>query len=334
MWNRRGFPDPEHIKNFQQHAERMHPALEAMHNSAAITQLAKSRPALQRLLAKQYRPAHMEAMARAAEAASKIDPGIIRVLNETATTQSVMRNLTSLQRSLGPDGFAAAEVAASRILSNRLSASYGGSDESTESPQEYVSGERLREVETLAGSEEVGELVAYLEPSGIVKAAEAILQDEGPPELGLGDALQIETANDPEGAIEGSESGSINASTLIGAFLILYVALQLTSATAPEQAVMLRQALEDISIILTPLLAARQLSAELGNPGSEAAEQHPGGEGAGSGGADTQNASASAAIELIGELLSADPAYDRGAWPGIKESLEENRLSGRRLFAN
>lgn len=334
MWPRGGFPDPEQIKILQQHAERARPALEAMHGSAAIQQLAKSRPNLERLLANRPSPAQMEAMTRAAKAASRIDPDFIRALNERATTRSVMQNVALLQQSLGPDGFAAAQVAASHILSDRLRTSYGGSDESATSPGEHVSGERLREVEALAGSEDVGQIVADLESSSIVEEAEAILRAEDPPELVLDDTLEIESVDDLEEALEESDSGTITASTLIGAFLILYVALQLTSATMPEQAAMLRQALEDISIILTPLLAARQLSAELENRSQETVTQRPDGEGADSRGADTQHASTSAGIELIDELLSEDPAYDRETWPGIKQALEENRLSGRKLFAN
>ena len=38
------------------------------------------------------------------------------------------------------------------------------------------------------------------------------------------------------------------------------------------------------------------------------------------------------ALELLQEWLSADPSYDRSAWPRLQEAIETNRLSHRRRF--
>ena len=41
-----------------------------------------------------------------------------------------------------------------------------------------------------------------------------------------------------------------------------------------------------------------------------------------------------AAIQLIDELLAADPGYDEETWPEIAEALDRDRLSARRLFVD
>ena len=38
------------------------------------------------------------------------------------------------------------------------------------------------------------------------------------------------------------------------------------------------------------------------------------------------------ALELLQEWLSADPSYDRSAWPRLQEAIETNRLSHRGRF--
>lgn len=38
------------------------------------------------------------------------------------------------------------------------------------------------------------------------------------------------------------------------------------------------------------------------------------------------------AIRLLRTWLADDSGYDEGAWPTIRRTLDDNRLSGRRLF--
>lgn len=326
MWN---FMDPQSLERMQKHAERLRP-LAASHNPVLLRNLARSRPELERMMRRSPSPEQMSAMQRAADAVRSIDPANIRALQNASHHEALASNLTQLQRSLGPEGMDAARLLAGRVISRGLEARYGTSADRPGEDAEAIdiAAETLEAAQDLAASDQVRQLMEDLDPDALVAEAAEILEREGVPEVvpGEEDVFTEQEAHAGEAQQKTEPTSATGPFTLVGTFLILFLALQGTSHIAPELAADIRQMLDDISDVITPVLAYREIS-ESGDrqDNEDRREDREPGEGA---------TATDPAIRLIDELLDADPSYDRETWPQIREALEANRLSDRRLFAN
>ena len=255
-------------------------------------------------------PQHLEAMREQArwapEAARAIDPATLSALNRASSAAAVLDNARVLQGVLGPDGLAAANLLANRRVGGRLRAPSSEEAERREGHVKEISTEDLRRVEDLAASPEVRELLEGVDAESLIEEAGAALEEEGLPDVDVEEDREVELYG-----------VSLETSNLLATAVVLYVALQGASETAPEQVEALLQALDVITVLIAVLIAKREFDAG-GDPGAPTR---------------TDRESDLPAARLIDELLAQDPGYDRETWPEVAAAIDRDRPSDRKLFA-
>ena len=255
-------------------------------------------------------PQHLEAMREqarwASEAARAIDPATLSALNRASSAAAVLDNARVLQGVLGPDGLAAANLLANRRVGGRLRAPSSEEAERREGHVKEISTEDLRRVEDLAASPEVRELLEGVDAESLIEEAGAALEEEGLPDVDVEEDREVELYG-----------VSLETSNLLATAVVLYVALQGASETAPEQVEALLQALDVITVLIAVLIAKREFDAG-GDPGAPTR---------------TDRESDPPAARLIDELLAQDPGYDRETWPEVAAAIDRDRPSDRKLFA-
>ena len=255
-------------------------------------------------------PQHLEAMREqarwASEAARAIDPATLSALNRASSAAAVLDNARVLQGVLGPDGLAAANLLANRRVGGRLRAPSSEEAERREGHVKEISTEDLRRVEDLAASPEVRELLEGVDAESLIEEAGAALEEEGLPDVDVEEDREVELYG-----------VSLETSNLLATAVVLYVALQGASETAPEQVEALLQALDVITVLIAVLIAKREFDAG-GDPGAPTR---------------TDRESDLPAARLIDELLAQDPGYDRETWPEVAAAIDRDRPSDRKLFA-
>lgn len=325
MWN---FMDPQSLERMQKHVQRLRP-LAASHNPALLQNLARSRPELERIMRRSPSPEQLSAVQRAADSLRRMDSADIRALQNASSHRALATNLSQLQRSLGPAGMDAARLLAGRAISGRLEARYGqnAGEQREDSETMGISAQTLDEAQSFAESDQVRQLMEDIDPEALVAEAAEVLQREGVPEIvpGEQDVFSERDERAGEALQEAGPAAGTGPATLVGAFVILFAALQATSHVAPELATEIRQMLDDLSDVITPVLAYREISESREDRDSHKRQVDD---------ELDEDAAADPAIRLIDELLAADPKYDRETWPQIRESLQANRLLERKLFAD
>lgn len=256
-------------------------------------------------------PQHLEAMREqarwASEAARAIDPATLSALNRASSAAAVLDNARVLQGVLGPDGLAAANLLTNRRVGGRLRAPSSEEAERRGGRVKEISTEDLRRVEDLAASPEVRELLEGVDAESLIEEAGAALEEEGLPD--------VDVEEDGEVELYGV---SLETSNLLATAVVLYVALQGASETAPEQVEALLQALDVITVLIAVLIAKREFDAG-GDPAAPPRNDRE---------------SDPPAARLIDELLAQDPGYDRETWPEVAGAIDRDRPSDRKLFAS
>ena len=300
------FPiDPEHLSEMSKHLSEIQKyggliPKDADRMLPLIREAMKNRPSTRELEA-------MREQARwASEAGRFIDPTTLSALNQASSAAAVLDNARALQSVLGPDGLAAASLLTNRRVSGRLRAPSSGEAEQREDRVKEISAEDVRRVEDLVASPEVRELLEGVDAESLIEEAEAALEEEGLPDVDV----------EEEGEVE-LYGVSFETSNLLATAVVLYVALQRASETAPEQVEALLQALDVIADLIAVLIAGREFGAAGGDPGAPTR---------------TDRESDPPAARLIDELLAQDPGYDRETWPEVAAAIDRDRPSDRKLF--
>lgn len=296
------FPiDPKQFSEIQRHMSELQ-----KYGSMVPKDAGRTIRLFQEAMRNQPSPQQLAAMREqslwASKAARAMDPATFRGLQKAASSVAILDNARLLGDILGPDGLAAANLLTNRQVGNRLLAPSREEAELRERRVREMSPEDLRNVEELASSPAVRELVEEVDPEELVEKAEASLEEEGP-------------LLDPKEPGEVEVYGiHVEPSNLLVTAVILYVALQGAAEASPEQIAVLQQALSDLADLLAVLIVAREFSGS---------SQTPGGTGPGS---DLP------AVRLIDELFAEDPGYDEDAWPEIAAAIDRDRPSDRKLF--
>jgi hypothetical protein len=301
------FPiDPRQLSEIQRYSREIQ-----KHGSMVPKDAGRMFPLIQEAMKNRPSPQQLAAMREqarwASEAARAIDPATLKALQDLASSATIADKTRWLQKTLGSDGLAAANLLTNRLVGVQLPALSREEAQSREERVREISPEDLRSAEELATSPIVRELLEEL-----VEEAEATLAEEG-------------ASLDFYFGLDAEEPGEIELygvhfepSNIIVNAMIIYVALQGAAEVAPEQVAALQQTLDALADLLAVLLAVLLAKSEFDN--SQTPRRN-------------DQESDLPAVRLIDELLAEDPDYDEETWPEIAEAIDQDRPSDRKLFA-